>query len=169
MKIKLNEEELNYIVYEATKKILSENVDEGFLDRIKSAASMAKNGYQAQKQLDRGTNGFKTQNDANDVRQSLGNINGKMDNTAADQANDIAKTAHKYQLQRNQLLSQLNNIVKQYGLVKDPQSGLWKNPATSNSAVPDVSGIRGNSNSGKFGRTVTADRNPLANTRGMWE
>ena len=92
--------------------------DEGLFDRLGSAFKGAKQGYQAQKSLDRGTDDFKQQHDFDDVRKSMDNPLSKMDNTAEEQATHLYNQYKQYQQQANKMLNMYNAICKKYGLQK---------------------------------------------------
>lgn len=98
---------------------LAEGVeDEGLFNRLGSAFKGAKQGYQAQKSLDRGTDDFKQQHDFDDVRKSMDNPLSKMDKTAEEQATHLYNQYKQYQQQANKMLNMYNAICKKYGLQK---------------------------------------------------
>ena len=101
-----------------TSTIAEGSEDEGLFDRLGSAFRGAKQGYQAQKSLDRGTDDFKQQHDFDDVRKSMDNPLSKMDNTAEEQATHLYNQYKQYQQQANKMLNMYNAICKKYGLQK---------------------------------------------------
>ena len=121
--VRLNESQLNKLISESVDKTLREmyesgELEEGFLDNIKSAFKGAKQGYDYQKSMDRGTDGFKPEHDAEDVRQTMVNPLAKSENTAAEQANQLYAQAKEYMAMANRLKAQANKICRDYGLVK---------------------------------------------------
>lgn len=121
--VRLNEAQLNQLISESVKRALNEmyeagELEEGFLDNIKSAFKGAKQGYNYQKSMDRGTDGFKSEHDAEDVRQTMVNPLAKPENTAAEQANQLYAQAKEYMAMANRLKAQANKICRDYGLVK---------------------------------------------------
>lgn len=117
--VKLTESQIREIVTESVNRILKENdMDEGFFDNIKSAYQGAKQGYNYQKAMDRGTEGFKTEHDYEDMKKDSNPFGPRSENTAQEQANQLLKQAQQYQAMANRLKSQANALTKQYGLVK---------------------------------------------------
>jgi len=117
--IKVTEAELQKIISESVQRVLNESeMDEGFWNQMKSGLKGAKQGFQAQKTMDRGTDGFKQQHDHDDARYEMNHPNRKAENTASEQARMIYQQYKQYQASANRLLSQYNAMVKQYGLVK---------------------------------------------------
>ena len=117
--VKITESQIREIVTESVNRILKENdMDEGFFDNIKSAYQGAKQGYNYQKAMDRGTEGFKTEHDYEDMKKDSNPFGPRSENTAQEQANQLLKQAQQYQAMANRLKSQANALTKQYGLVK---------------------------------------------------
>ena len=117
--VKLKESQIREIVTESVNRILKENdMDEGFFDNIKSAYQGAKQGYNYQKAMDRGTEGFKTEHDYEDMKKDSNPFGPRSENTAQEQANQLLKQAQQYQAMANRLKSRANALTKQYGLVK---------------------------------------------------
>ena len=89
--VKLTESQIREIVTESVNRILKENdMDEGFFDNIKSAYQGAKQGYNYQKAMDRGTEGFKTEHDYEDMKKDSNPFGPRSENTAQEQANQVA-------------------------------------------------------------------------------
>lgn len=117
--VKITESQIREIVTESVNRILKENdMDEGFFDNIKSAYQGAKQGYNYQKAMDRGTEGFKTEHDYEDMKKDSNPFGSRSENTAQEQANQLLDQARQYQAMANRLKSQANALTKQYGLVK---------------------------------------------------
>lgn len=121
--IRLNESQLKEIISESVKMTLREmeecgDLEEGFWDNMKSAFKGAKQGYNYQKAMDRGTDAFKTEHDYDDARQTMVNPLAKPENTAVEQANQLYAQAKEYMAMANRLKAQANKLCKQYGLVK---------------------------------------------------
>lgn len=117
--VKITESQIREIVTESVNRILKENdMDEGFFDNIKSAYQGAKQGYNYQKAMDRGTEGFKTEHDYEDMKKDSNPFGPRSENTAQEQANQLLKQAQQYQAMANRLKLQANALTKQYGLVK---------------------------------------------------
>ena len=96
--VKLTESQIKEIVTESVNRILKENdMDEGFFDNIKSAYQGAKQGYNYQKAMDRGTEGFKTEHDYEDMKKDSNPFDPRSENTAQQQANQLLKQAQQYQ------------------------------------------------------------------------
>lgn len=108
--LKLNEEQLRQIIYESVKKQLSESeMDEGFLDNIKSAVKGAVSGYRAQNKLDKDIDNDYTKN----TRQSPWETE---DNDALEQVRELYELAKEYHTKANRLRNKANAIAKQYGI-----------------------------------------------------
>ena len=117
--VKLTESQIREIVTESVNRILKENdMDEGFLDNLKAGWNGAKQGYNYQKAMDRGTEGFKTEHDYEDMKKDSNPFGPRSENTAQEQANQLLKQAQQYQAMANRLKSRANALTKQYGLVK---------------------------------------------------
>ena len=127
--VKITEQELHNMIAENTLRILKESdLDEFNIfskedrkkagDRIKGAFKGAKQGYNYQKSMDRGTEGFKDEHDYDDTRRSMTNPLSKMPNTASEQAEQLLAQAKEYMAMANRLKAQANKITKQYGLQK---------------------------------------------------
>lgn len=109
------------------KKQLDEDIDEGFWNNIKAGFQGAKQGVQAQKLLDRGTEGLKMQHDQDDVFRAMEKPLSKMENTAEEQARDIYLQYKQHAQKAMQLLNLYNKLNKQYGLAKK-EVGHYVNP-----------------------------------------
>ena len=118
--IRLNEEQLRNVIQETVMTVLNEaaDMDEGFFQNLGQAWRGAKQGYNYQKAMDRGTQGFKQEHDYEDVKQTMRNPLAKPENTAYEQANQLYQQAAEYQAMANRLKAQANAISKQYGLAK---------------------------------------------------
>ena len=165
--IKLSESQLNQIISESVRKVLAEaEENEGFFNNMKSAFQGAKRGYQNQKTIDRGTEGFKQQHDSDDVMKSMKNPLSKMDNTAEEQCAQIYKQYKDAYMEANRLLNLYNKMIRQYGLSKQAV-GQHVNPnKTAPGPVPNLGGARANSIGAS--RNFKRDDNPLSNNR-MWQ
>ena len=113
--IQINEEQLKNIIRESVEQTL---IDEGFFDNMKAAWRGAKQGYKAQDTLDRGVEGFKRHHDYEDLQKQANPFGPGMENTAAEQAQEIYRQYKEYATQANRLLSKYNQMVKAYGLKK---------------------------------------------------
>lgn len=117
--VKITESQIREIVTESVNRILKESeMDEGFFDNIKSAWQGAKQGYNYQKAMDRGTEGFKTEHDYEDMKKDSNPFGPRSESTAQEQANQLLSQARQYQAMANKLKAQANALTKQYGLVK---------------------------------------------------
>ena len=117
--VKITEQELHNIITESALRILKESdMDEGLWNNLKGAFKGAKQGYNYQKSMDRGTEGFKDEHDYDDTRRSMTNPLSKMPNTASEQAEQLLAQAKEYMAMANRLKAQANKITKQYGLQK---------------------------------------------------
>ena len=121
--IRLNESQLSAFIQESVENVLNEmhengDIDEGFFQNLSQAWKGAKQGYNYQKAMDRGTQGFKQEHDYEDVKKTMNNPLAKMPNTASEQANQLYQQAAQYQAMANKLKAQANAITKQYGLAK---------------------------------------------------
>ena len=117
--IKLTESQIREIVTESVVRVLKENnMDEGFFDNIKSAWQGAKQGYDYQKAMDRGTDGFKTEHDYEDMKKDSNPFGPRSENTATEQANQLLAQAKRYQAMANRLKAQANALTSKYGLQK---------------------------------------------------
>ena len=117
--IKLTESQIREIVTESVVRVLKENnMDEGFFDNLKSAWQGAKQGYDYQKAMDRGTDGFKTEHDYWDMKKDSNPFGPRSENTAAEQANQLLAQAKRYQAMANRLKAQANALTSKYDLQK---------------------------------------------------
>ena len=117
--INLNEQQLKAIVAESVKRILKESdLDEGFWDNMKAGFQGAKQGFNAQKNLDRGSDNFKYEHDYEDMKRDANPFRSKSQNTAQEQANELLNQAKYYQTKANQLRATAQQITAKYGLVK---------------------------------------------------
>ena len=166
--VKLTESQIREIVTESVNRILKENdMDEGFFDNIKSAYQGAKQGYNYQKAMDRGTEGFKTEHDYEDMKKDSNPFGPRSENTAQEQANQLLKQAQQYQAMANRLKSRANALTKQYGLVKTGVN--QRVNGTQPSVAPHTRTIatnRGNNNGYGKGRNPN-NINPVKQT-GLW-
>lgn len=154
--IRLNEEQLNQLIAESVIRVISESEDENLLNNLRAAWNGARRGYKAQQTVDRGTTGFKTQHDHDDVMKSMKNPLSKMENTAEEQCREIYNQYKEAYMEANRLLNLYNKMVKQYGLEKQGV-GQYSDPnKTPASPVADVSGMTGQKGGGKFGRKFDA-------------
>lgn len=160
--IRLNESQLQNIIVEHVVKALRENnLDEGFLDNIKAGWQGARQGFKAQKNLDRGTDDFKQYHDYEDFKNDANPFRvGKSENTAEEQAQELLQQARYYQTKANQLKAQAQKITAQYGLAK---TGVNQIVSTAPTPAAPSSTIAMQRNKTKgFGRTNTErDTRPI--------
>ena len=162
-KVQIKESDLNRIITESINRILAEEVEEGFFDRIGQAFKGARQGYNAQKSIDRGTDDFKQQHDFDDVRKTMDNPMSKMDNTAEEQARQLYTQYKQYQQQANKMLNLYNQICRKYGLAKQGV-GQYKTTAPA----PTSTGVNLNpANTEHFGKTV-GGKNTDTRSTGAW-
>lgn len=114
-KIVLNESELNAIIESCVREALSE----GWLDRVKSAYQGAKQAYQGQEMLDRGTEDFKQNWDKDDEASIANPFASKPENTASMQARQAYEKYKYYKSESDKYLALYNKLTKQYDLNKD--------------------------------------------------
>lgn len=166
--IKLTESQIRKMVAESVANILKESeMDEGFLDNLKAGWNGAKQGYNYQKAMDRGTEGFKTEHDYEDMKKDSNPFVSRSENTAQEQANQLLKQAQQYQAMANKLKAQANALTKQYGLVKTGVN--QRVNGTQPSVAPHTRTIatnRGNNNGYGKGRNPN-NINPVKQT-GLW-
>jgi phosphoenolpyruvate carboxylase len=112
--IKLNESELNQLIEECIQDILNE----GFFDKMNAAWKGAKQGYNGQKMLDRGTDNFKQNLDREDMLNMANPMASRPENTASEQAREAYKQYNFYQQKANEMLNLYNKLRKQYDLDK---------------------------------------------------
>ena len=143
--------------------------DEGLFNRLRSAAQGAKQGYQAQKTLDRGTDDFKQQHDYGDMIHTFDNPLSKMPNTAEEQAAEIYRQYKQYYMKANELLALYNKICRKYGLQKQGVGDFKSTVKGPSSSGVDFKGGMASAGKGMnaFGRQHTATRNPQHGT--FWE
>ena len=161
--IRLNESELRDLISEQVRTALNEvfssqegaDVDEGFFQNLSQAWKGAKQGYNYQKAMDRGTQGFKQEHDYEDVKRTMNNPLSKMPNTASEQANQLYQQAAEYQAMANKLKARANAISKQYGLAK---TGVGQranaNPVPQSPGIPAFTQGQGNPFTGGARRYV---------------
>lgn len=112
--IKLNEAQLNQLVEECVMEVLNE----GFFDKMSSAWNGAKQGYNSQKMLDRGTDNFKQNLSREDMMNMANPMAARPENTASEQAREAYKQYKAYQQKANEMLNLYNKLRKQYDLDK---------------------------------------------------
>lgn len=111
--ITLNEEQLRSLIENCVTEVLNE----GPWDRIKAMYRGAKNGYQGQRFLDRGSDNFKQQHDAFDYRRMAGG--GSVENTAEMQAKEIYDLYKKASGEAMKYLNLYNQMIRKYNLKKN--------------------------------------------------
>lgn len=112
--IKLNEAQLQQLIEECVQEVLNE----GFFDKMSAAWKGAKQGYNSQKMLDRGTENFK-QNLSREDMLNMGNpMVARPENTAAEQARQAYQQYKIYQEKANEMLNLYNQLRKKYDLNK---------------------------------------------------
>ena len=137
--IRLTESQIREMVAESVVRVLNEGeVDELWnpfnkedrtkaKERAKAIFNGAKQGYNYQKAMDRGTDGFKTEHDYWDAKKISNPFGKGPENTAAEQANQLLAQAKQYMAMANKLKAQANALTKQYSLqktgVKCPKCG----------------------------------------------
>lgn len=159
--IRINESQLNDIIVEhVVNAIRKNNLDEGFLDNTKAGWEGAKQGFKAQRNLDRGTDDFKQYHDYDDFKKDSNPLLGKSENTAQEQAQELLQQARYYQTLANQLKAKAQEITRQYGLGKpavNQRVSTAPTPATPSSTIPMQ-----RSKTNGFGRTNTErDTRPI--------
>ena len=112
--IKLNEAQLNQLVEECVIEVLNE----GFFDKIGAAWKGAKQGYNSQKMLDRGTDNFKQNLSREDMMNMANPMAARPENTASEQAREAYKQYKAYQQKANEMLNIYNQLCKKYNLDK---------------------------------------------------
>ena len=143
--VKITEQELHNMIAESTLRILKESdMDEGLWNNLKGAFKGAKQGYNYQKAMDRGTEGFKDEHDYDDTRRSMMNPTSKMPNTASEQAEQLLAQAKEYMAMANRLKAQANKITKQYGLQKTAVNKRQSTAQPTQAPVPAMSQGQGN-------------------------
>ena len=167
--IKLTESQIREIVAESVTRILKESdMDEGFFDNMKSAWQGAKQGFNTQKMMDRGTDGFKTEHDYEDFKKDSNPFGPRSENTAQEQANQLLAQARNYQIKANQLRARANRITSQYGLVKNGVN--QRVNGTQPAAAPHAQTIRtkGMVTNG-YGKGRNPNNvNPTTQSTGLW-
>lgn len=160
--IRINDSQLNNIIVEHVVNALRENnLDEGFLDNIKAGWQGARQGFNAQKNLDRGTNDFKQYHDYDDFKNDSNPLRfSKSENTAEEQAQELLRQAQYFQTKANQLKAQAQKITAQYGLAK---TGVNQRVSTAQvPAAPSSTIAMQRNKTNGFGRTNTArDTRPI--------
>lgn len=143
--VRITEQELHNMIAESTLRILKESdMDEGLWNNLKGAFKGAKQGYNYQKSMDRGTEGFKDEHDYDDTRRSMMNPTSKMPNTASEQAEQLLAQAKEYMAMANRLKAQANKITKQYGLEKTAVNKRQSTAQPVQAPVPAMSQGQGN-------------------------
>ena len=112
--IKITENQLKTIISEAIQKTL---IEEGFIDNMGAAWQGAKNGYNTQQLLDRGTEGFKRIHDHEDAMAAMDPLT-HPENTAEEQSQAIYRQYQFHQAKANQLLTLYRKLNKEYDLSK---------------------------------------------------
>ena len=118
-KVQITESELYNVIQESIVAALNESLeDEGFLKNFRAGLQAAKQGYNTQKMMDRGTEGFKTEHDREDMAKQANPFGPGMENTAGEQATELLRQAKMYQAKANQLRAMANKMTSKYGLAK---------------------------------------------------
>ena len=78
----------------------------------------AKQGYNSQKMLDRGTDNFKQNLSREDMMNMANPMAARPENTASEQAREAYKQYKAYQQKANEMLTLYNKLRKQYDLDK---------------------------------------------------
>lgn len=139
-KINLTEDKLRQIVAECIVEAINESeLEEGFWDNLKSGWKGAKQGFNYQKAMDRGTNGFKQEHDYDDTRRSMTNPLYKPENTAQEQAEQLLAQAKEYQAMANRLKAQANALTKKYALAKNGVNQRASTAQPTQAPVPAMS------------------------------
>ena len=123
--IKLNEEQLYQLIKESVEETM---LDEGLWDNLKAGFRGMKQGYQAQQSIDADNSNRKHHWDREDYNQQADPFSGKPENTAAMEANKLYNQFKEYRQIANQLLTKRNQLIKQYGLVINPQTKMCTDP-----------------------------------------
>lgn len=122
--IKLNEEQLYQLIKESVEETM---LDEGLWDNLKAGFRGMKQGYQAQRSLDKDNSNLKRHWDREDFEQQAHGLTGP-ENTAAMEANELYNQFKEYRQIANQILTKRNQLIKQYSLVVDPQTKMCTDP-----------------------------------------
>lgn len=153
---------------EMVENCVTDIINEGFLDNMKSAWQGAKRGYQGQKMLDRGTDDFKQTWDREDLAQQANPWDGKPENTADMQARDAYAKYKEAQQEANKYLNLYNQLTKKYGLQR---TGVGQVRTTQKSNLRGNGGIIQNKrqNGSKFGGSVVGrDRTQDGRATGLY-
>lgn len=159
--VRLNEEQLNRLIKESVMQVLREGVeDEGLWSNLKSAFQGAKRGYNAQKTIDRGVEGFKRHHDTDDEMRMIRDPFAKWQNTAEEQCAEIYKQYKEAYMEANRLLNLYNKMIRQYGLQKQDVGQHVEPTKEKVGTLPDVGAMRSggafSQNGGHFGRKFSA-------------
>lgn len=114
----LNESQIRQIVAESLEQAL---LEEGLWNNLMAAFKGAKDGYSAQKSLDKDNSNLKHYHDYEDYKDHSNPYIGKMKNTAEEEAEELLSKAKEYKALSNRLLAKRNALIKQYGLVKNAE------------------------------------------------
>lgn len=162
--ITLTEAQLTQMVEDCVRDI----INEGFFDNVKSALKGAKQGYQGQKMLDRGTDNFKQQWDREDLANQTNPWSARPENTADMQAREAYQRYKEYQQMANKFLNLYNQLTKKYGLQK---TGVGQVATTQKSNLRGTGGMIANKrrNGSKFGGNVVGrDRTQDTRPTGLY-
>jgi hypothetical protein len=127
--IKLNEEQLYQLIKESVEETM---LDEGLWDNIKAGFRGMKQGYQAQQSIDADNNNRKHHWDREDMNANFNPLSKNPENTASMEANKLYDQFKEYRSIANKLLAKRNQLIKQYGLVVDPQTKMCTDPTPNN-------------------------------------
>lgn len=162
--ITLTEAQLTQMVEDCVRDI----INEGFFDNVKSAWKGAKQGYQGQKMLDRGTDNFKQQWDREDFANQANPWSARPENTADMQAREAYLRYKEYQQMANKFLNLYNQLTRKYGLQK---TNVGQVATTQKSNLHGTGGMLANKrrNGSKFGGNVVGrDRTQDTRPTGLY-
>lgn len=167
--IRLNESELINIIESACYEALKEQeLDEGFFDNVKAGIRGAKQGFNAQRNLDASTDNLKYEHDYEDFRRESNPFMGKSQNTAQEQANELFQQAKYYRTLANQLQAKAQKISMQYGLEKSAVGQRVNPTPTTQPAAHNSTITQAKSTPKSYGRTRKQNNvTPIGQT-GLW-
>lgn len=174
--ITLTEAQLNRMVEDCVRDIINEGMmDEAFGDGLKnfgrsmkSAFQGAKQGYQGQQMLNRGTDDFKQEWGREELAQNSNPWSSRPENTASMQATEAYKMYKYHKTESDKYLALYNKLTNQYGLNKD---GVGQRSSSQTSNLYGTGGIIANKRArgSKFGGSIVGrDRTADTRARGLW-
>jgi hypothetical protein len=175
--ITLTEAQFNKMVEDCVRDIINEGMmDEAFGDGLKnfgrsmkSAVQGAKQGYQGQQMLNRGTDNFKQEWGREELAQIANPWSARPENTASMQASEAYKMYKYHKSESDKYLALYNKLTNQYRLNKD---GVGQRSSNQKGNVYGTGGgiiANKRARGSKFGGSVMG-RDRMADTRGkgLW-